>query len=117
MIRALAVTTAGELLRNVPLERLSEPDIRWYWVDLDRPAEEETALLASHFRFHPLAIEDCLHLSQRAKLDHYGDVHFFVLHAIRRRWKGWRSICSSAPILWSAFICNSFRKSMMPGTK
>ncbi|WP_019533420.1 magnesium/cobalt transporter CorA [Paenibacillus ginsengihumi] len=82
MIRALAVTTAGELLRNVPLERLSEPDIRWYWVDLDRPAEEETALLASHFRFHPLAIEDCLHLSQRAKLDHYGDVHFFVLHAI-----------------------------------
>lgn len=29
-----------------------------------------------------LAIEDCLHLQQRPKLDHYENHHFFVLHAI-----------------------------------
>ena len=37
------------------------------------------------FQFHPLAIEDCYHLLQRPKLDHYDDVHFLVLHAVDRQ--------------------------------
>ncbi|MFC4776959.1 magnesium/cobalt transporter CorA [Paenibacillus sp. GCM10023252] len=82
MIRTLAITTDLILKQDLPLEQLTGPDIDWYWVDFNAPTEEEAKLLSSHFHFHPLAIEDCLHVLQRPKVDHYEDMHFFVLHAI-----------------------------------
>lgn len=82
MIRTLAVTDELEVMIDIPLERLSDGMYKWYWVDFDEPTEEEAKLLDSHFHFHPLAVEDCFHLLQRPKLDHYEDVHFFVMHAI-----------------------------------
>ncbi|XID92772.1 magnesium/cobalt transporter CorA [Paenibacillaceae bacterium WGS1546] len=82
MLRIMAATDDGELLADVPLGRLADADIRWYWADFDCPSEEEARLLDDYFRFHPLAIEDCLHLLQRPKVDHYEDTHFFVLHAL-----------------------------------
>jgi magnesium transporter len=84
MIRSLIVTTDQNVLIDVPLSRLSDPDILWYWVDFDGPTEEEATLLKSHFNFHPLAIEDCLHLLQRPKLDYYEGYDFFVLHDINQ---------------------------------
>jgi magnesium transporter len=84
MIRNLVVTTDQNVLKDVPLSRLSDPDIHWYWVDFDSPTEEEATLLKSHFNFHPLAIEDCLHLLQRPKLDYYEGYDFFVLHDINQ---------------------------------
>ncbi|MED4603095.1 magnesium/cobalt transporter CorA [Paenibacillus validus] len=82
MIRSLAVTYDLQVMEDVSLNRLADADIRWYWVDFNDPTEEEAKLLESHFHFHPLAVEDCFHLLQRPKLDHYEDVHFFVMHAI-----------------------------------
>jgi magnesium transporter len=38
--------------------------------------------LSDFFQFHPLAVEDCLHLLQRPKVDDYGTYRFFVLHAL-----------------------------------
>jgi len=67
---------------NLPLEKLKEPDIKWFWVDFDTPNEQEIALLESYFSFHPLAIEDCLHFLQRPKLDYYDGYSFFVLNAL-----------------------------------
>lgn len=77
MIRSLAVTYDLQVMKDVSLNRLADADIRWYWVDFNDPTEEEAKLLESHFHFHPLAVEDCFHLLQRPKLDHYEDVHFF----------------------------------------
>lgn len=82
MIRTLAFTHDEQLLTDVPLSSLSESHIKWYWVDFNVPTEEEAVLLDTHFRFHPLAVEDCYHLLQRPKLDHYENEHFFVVHAI-----------------------------------
>lgn len=82
MLHTMAITEDGERIEYIPLHRLNEPDISWFWVDFDDPTEEEKQLLDSYFHFHPLAIEDCLHLLQRPKLDHYGDTHFFVIHGI-----------------------------------
>jgi magnesium transporter len=84
MIRTLAVTNDFRVLLDVPLSRLEGLDIDWYWVDFDRPTEEEALLLSSHFNFHPLAIEDCLHLLQRPKLDYYEGYDFFVLHTLNQ---------------------------------
>jgi len=82
MIRTVAVTRSGELVMDLPLQELDGDSIDWYWVDFNNPTHEEAMLLDTHFHFHPLAVEDCFHLLQRPKLDHYEDVHFFVLHAI-----------------------------------
>lgn len=82
LIYTLARTKNSELLANVPLERLSMKDINWYWVDFESPNEEEVALLSKHFKFHDLAIEDCLEHLERPKIDYYDNYNFFVLHAL-----------------------------------
>lgn len=78
----MAVTDEGELLTDISLSHLTDLNVEWFWVDFDCPKEAEIELLDSYFQFHPLAIEDCLHLLQRPKVDHYDDTHFFVLHAL-----------------------------------
>ncbi|MBP1997082.1 magnesium/cobalt transporter CorA [Paenibacillus eucommiae] len=82
MIRILAVNDKHEVIQQCSLEDLKNPNIQWFWVDFDAPSEDEALLLEKYFHFHPLAIEDCYHLLQRPKLDHYEDTHFFVLHAL-----------------------------------
>ncbi|MFC5651340.1 magnesium/cobalt transporter CorA [Paenibacillus solisilvae] len=82
MIRYLVITKDHRVLENMPLEQIDRSEAKWFWVDFSEPAPEEAKLLESYFNFHPLAIEDCLMYLQRPKLDHYEDVHFFVLHAL-----------------------------------
>ncbi|HPG00378.1 MAG TPA: magnesium/cobalt transporter CorA [Kiritimatiellia bacterium] len=53
------------------------------WVDAENPTDEENKqLLEGIFNFHPLAIEDCLAVSERPKVDDYGDYIFMVIHAV-----------------------------------
>lgn len=73
------------MLKDISIQNLNDSNIEWFWVDFDSPTIEESELLETHFHFHPLAIEDCYHLLQRPKLDHYEDIHFFVLHAINQK--------------------------------
>ena len=70
--------------RDLPLEELKAKDIAWYWVDFVTPTQREGMLLQDFFHFHPLAIEDCFHFTQRPKIDHYEDYDFFVLHALNQ---------------------------------
>ena len=51
------------------------------WIDL-APTTEALAFLAGRFHFHPLALEDCLHEDQRAKLELFPDVIFTVVHRL-----------------------------------
>lgn len=82
MIRTLAVTIDSNVLYNLSLDRLKDSDIKWFWMDFEDPNEEEVSLLESYFSFHHLAIEDCLHLLQRPKFEHYDTYKFFVIHAL-----------------------------------
>lgn len=82
MIRTFGVTTNSQLEVDFPLEDLHKKDLDWYWVDFDKPTNQEISLLESFFHFHPLAIEDCLHRLQRPKVDHYDGYHFFVVHTM-----------------------------------
>jgi len=53
------------------------------WVDLDQPTEEETrTILEDLFHFHPLAIEDCVSVSQRPKMEDYDEYFFMTMHAV-----------------------------------
>ena len=82
MIRTLACTPDQKICVGTPLEQLKLEDYAWVWVDFNQPTKEESNLLDTRFNFHPLAIEDCLNTLQRPKIDYYGDLQFFVLHAI-----------------------------------
>jgi magnesium transporter len=53
------------------------------WIDLYDCSESELNYIGEIFNFHPLALEDCLQESPRAKIDRYDDYHFFVFHALR----------------------------------
>jgi len=65
---------------------LSEEDIRsvvrsgngMLWVDLQKATPEEYFLLDESFGFHPLAIEDCQHISKFPKLDEFS-THIFIV--------------------------------------
>ncbi len=82
MIRTIAVTRSGEMELDVGIDALERDDVDWMWVDFSEPTEDEIMLLETRFRFHPLAIEDCLQLLQRPKLDHYEEFHFLVFHTL-----------------------------------
>lgn len=58
-------------------------DSNLLWIDLYDCTFEELHQIAEIFEFHPLAIEDCLQTSPRAKVDRYDDYYFFVFHATR----------------------------------
>jgi magnesium transporter len=52
------------------------------WVDFDHPTDDEVSLLRTLFRFHELAIEDCVAESQHPKVDDYGDYLYLVVHGV-----------------------------------
>lgn len=74
------------VLHDVDLSRLDQllasPD-NLLWIDLYDCAASELHFVGDLFQFHPLALEDCLQQSPRAKLDRYDDYHFFVFHGLR----------------------------------
>lgn len=60
-------------------ELLNQAGIRW--IDVQKPDEETLMQLKNIFGLHRLAIEDCLHLDQRPKLEEYAGHHFVVLQS------------------------------------
>jgi magnesium transporter len=54
-----------------------------FWVDVGECTDEEAkAVLDGVFHFHPLAVEDCLTPSDRAKVEEYDGYVFLVIHAV-----------------------------------
>jgi len=53
------------------------------WIDIRQQTEPDMALLGERFGFHPLALEDCIHVDQRPKLEEYDGYLFIVIHAFR----------------------------------
>ncbi len=51
------------------------------WIDL-APTPENVAFVGERFRFHPLALEDCLHEDQRPKFEQYPGSLFTVVHRL-----------------------------------
>lgn len=85
MIKTIGRTTSQEIIMDFPLEYIQTNQLEWYWVDIGEPTKEEEKLLSTFFHFHPLAIEDCLLMLQRPKMDHYEQHEFFVLHTFNEK--------------------------------
>jgi magnesium transporter len=55
------------------------------WLDLVNPDDNEIKILKNTFKFHHLAIEDCIHRVQRPKVNKYRDYYFIVLNAFKEK--------------------------------
>jgi magnesium transporter len=56
------------------------------WVNVDGLGSETVLLrLAELFHLHPLALEDVVHVHQRAKVDQFGEQYFIVTHMVALR--------------------------------
>ncbi|WP_435924083.1 magnesium/cobalt transporter CorA [Paenibacillus sp. DYY-L-2] len=82
MLRIMGITHDHQVEPGIPLEAVKDSKYAWSWVDYNEPTPEEAETLDTFFEFHPLAIEDCLHVLQRPKIDYYEDYQFLVLHAL-----------------------------------
>jgi len=82
MIRTIAFTQSHEIRTGMSIHELISGDYRWYWIDFNEPTPDEIEFLKEPLRFHPLAIEDCIHTLQRPKLDYYDYYNFFVVQAL-----------------------------------
>jgi magnesium transporter len=58
-------------------ELLEQPGSKW--IDVLAPTEEGMMRLADRYGLHRLAVEDCLHLDQRPKLEEYPNHQFIVV--------------------------------------
>jgi magnesium transporter len=87
MIKTYLYDAANDVMRHdVDLSSrntLLASDNSLLWIDLYDCSENELHQIGELFDFHPLALEDCLQESPRAKLDKYDDYNFFVFHALR----------------------------------
>src|SRR5688500_10287913 len=77
MVEAYIVFGDGRVSTDADVNSLAaairDPKAR-FWVDMEKPTDEELALLDDVFGFHPLAIEDTISYSQRPKIESYNHV-------------------------------------------
>lgn len=50
------------------------------WIDLSSPTKEDIAYVRKNFRIHPIALEEFLTPTIRARATHYGKTLFFTIH-------------------------------------
>ena len=87
MITAIGITTENQIKTDLDLNTADLSAYKWTWIDFDNPTTEEVQHLKDTFHFHPLAIEDCLQLLQRPKLDYYEGYTFYVTHHVHAEQK------------------------------
>ncbi len=81
LVNTMVVLEDGKVIFRPEFDSSSFNNSIWYWVDFFAPTEDEVAYLSSFFNFHSLAIEDCMYMLQRPKVDNYEEYRFFVLHS------------------------------------
>ena len=92
MVRAF-IFSQGKLIYQDPgldvLRLVLYDDDVQIWVDLENPtAQEDKDVLEGVFNFHPLAIEDCVAVTERPKVDEYEHYIFLVVHAVNYAARG-----------------------------
>ncbi|MEH6939623.1 magnesium/cobalt transporter CorA [Bacillus sp. JJ664] len=84
MLQIIGMNKNKVIELNISLEEAKSSKYTWFWVDMNEPTQEEIQLLTTEFKFHQLAIEDCLEYVQRPKLDYYEGYHFLILHELQK---------------------------------
>src|SRR4051812_40809828 len=83
MLRSLSIGQAGPPIwvDGDAAVRPPQPGER-LWIDVVAPTSAELELLRDRFDLHPVAIDSCLRVDQRPKLEEYRQQLFVVLHKL-----------------------------------
>lgn len=83
MLRTLSIRQPGpaEWADGDAAVRPPEPGER-LWIDVVAPTQAELDLLRERFDLHPVAIDSCLRVDQRPKIEEYRQQLFIVLHKL-----------------------------------
>ena len=85
-MRALLIAHNSVVARSTDFEHLDR-DLaapgNQVWLDIENPQEDDIVLLREKFHFHPLAIEDATHASERPKVDLYAEYYSLAFYATR----------------------------------
>jgi magnesium transporter len=86
VIRSFVFSKGNLIAQDVVLDALKvmlyDADVH-IWIDAEAPTDAETkSLLSDVFNFHPLAVEDCVNISERPKIDDYETYVFLVVHGL-----------------------------------
>ena len=80
-MRMLITTKGGhkEPSKGEIAEQLAQADKEGFWLDIEKPDDDDIEVLEKVFKFHHLTIEDVKHRNQRPKLDEFSGYSFAVL--------------------------------------
>jgi magnesium transporter len=83
MLRSLSIGQAGSAIwvDGDAAARPPQPGER-LWIDVVAPKSQELDVLRERFDLHPVAIDSCLKVDQRPKLEEYRQQLFVVLHKL-----------------------------------
>jgi magnesium transporter len=83
MLRSLWIRSGEPPLWTEGEAELRRPrDGERLWVDVAAPSQDELSLLRERFDLHPVAIDSCLKIDQRPKVEEYREQLFLVLHKL-----------------------------------
>lgn len=71
-------------LEEINLQETLENEETLLWLDLVDPTEEEIIILSEEFKFHELAIEDCLFPQSQPKVDDFGNYIFLIIQGVKK---------------------------------
>jgi Mg2+ and Co2+ transporter CorA len=77
---------------------------RLLWLDLERPTQEEFALIREEFGLHPLAIEDAMSRHQRPKVDFYDSFYLVIFYTVAVQEAGRNAIPGRRGLSGSSFV-------------
>jgi magnesium transporter len=76
------ITTKGahkEPSKSEISEHLARADKEGFWLDIEKPDDDDFEVLEKIFKFHHLTLEDVRHRNQRPKLDEFSGYSFAVI--------------------------------------
>ncbi|MBN2014065.1 MAG: magnesium/cobalt transporter CorA [Candidatus Altiarchaeota archaeon] len=82
MYQLAAYNQTDSVVREIEDPRMVSEYLNKYpvvWLDMASPPRGDIEALGSIFGFHKLALEDCLHTTQRPKVDNYGEYFFLII--------------------------------------
>lgn len=87
MINSFFLNEKKELitdLKKIDIQQVLKSKESLLWIDLIDPTDEEIIILSEEFKFHELAIEDCLFPQSQPKVDDFGNYIFIIIQGVKK---------------------------------
>ncbi|MFH1562264.1 MAG: magnesium/cobalt transporter CorA [Nitrospirota bacterium] len=88
MINSFLLNEEKKLITNfkeINIQEALKNEKSLLWIDLVDPTDDEIDILSDDFKFHELAIEDCIFPQSQPKVDDFGTHIFIVIQGVKKQ--------------------------------